>query len=475
MHRHSTFHFFARCLLIVLLSFVYGSGASLENAAMTAQSRLEAALAELSQERAAIQVERVPLVRELNQLESRLEQLELEWRELRRSDEGLASERDVLRKAVSVQRQDREAVQRNLLPRYFAEYEAALSAGERQHEGERIRAYNRARSSGSGKTTSGIVQGLELVLESLDQIESNLGGRGYSGKALAPDGMMIEGHFLQLGPMLYFADIEGELSGVVTTNAGLNPQVNVLRNSSNGSIRSTIARSEGPLPMDFSLGDAIRIASTQSTLGEHLAKGGVWVYPILLFALVSAFVAVLKSIQIFSIRHPRPTVLHDLVKAMREGDLGLAKSIATEQPQPTQDMLVAAVEHADESTEMVEEVMYESMLTTQPRLERFLNVIAVTAAAAPLLGLLGTVTGIIKTFQLMSVFGAGDPKPLISGISEALITTELGLILAIPALVLHAVLARKVSGTMARLEKSAITLVNGLARRTSTAKEASVV
>jgi biopolymer transport protein ExbB len=126
---------------------------------------------------------------------------------------------------------------------------------------------------------------------------------------------------------------------------------------------------------------------------------------------------------------------------------------------------LAAVEHADESIELVEEVMYESMLSTQPRLERFLNVIAVTAATAPLLGLLGTVTGIIKTFKLMKVFGAGDPKPLISGISEALITTELGLVLAIPALVIHALLSRRVAAVLSRMEKLSVAFLNGLARR----------
>ncbi|HBP56797.1 MAG TPA: flagellar motor protein MotA, partial [Verrucomicrobiales bacterium] len=72
-------------------------------------------------------------------------------------------------------------------------------------------------------------------------------------------------------------------------------------------------------------------------------------------------------------------------------------------------------------------------------------------ATAPLLGLLGTVTGIIKTFKLMEIFGAGDPKPLISGISEALITTEMGLILAIPALIAHALLSRRVAGILAQM------------------------
>ena len=141
-----------------------------------------------------------------------------------------------------------------------------------------------------------------------------------------------------------------------------------------------------------------------------------------------------------------------------------AKDLADQQPSPCREMLLEAVESSSESTDLVEEILYESMLNTQPRLERYLNVIAVTAAIAPLLGLLGTVTGIIKTFKLMNVFGAGDPKPLISGISEALITTELGLILAIPALILHALLSRKVAGVLARMEKLGVAFMNSLAR-----------
>ncbi len=86
------------------------------------------------------------------------------------------------------------------------------------------------------------------------------------------------------------------------------------------------------------------------------------------------------------------------------------------------------------------------------------------AAVAPLLGLLGTVTGIIKTFDLMQVFGAGDPKPLISGISEALITTELGLILAIPAMIIHAFLSRKAAGILAHLEKLSVAFINSFSR-----------
>jgi biopolymer transport protein ExbB len=176
-------------------------------------------------------------------------------------------------------------------------------------------------------------------------------------------------------------------------------------------------------------------------------------------------VAIYKSIQVFLIRQPQPRVVHEIIEKLGAGDSKGALSLAASQSGPAAQMLTEGVKNAGESVELVEEVMFESILGAQPKLERFLNVIAVTAATAPLLGLLGTVTGIIKTFKLMEIFGAGDPKPLISGISEALITTEMGLVLAIPALIAHALLSRRVAGILAQMEKLSIAFVNGLSRR----------
>jgi len=87
---------------------------------------------------------------------------------------------------------------------------------------------------------------------------------------------------------------------------------------------------------------------------------------------------------------------------------------------------------------------------------------AITAAVAPLLGLLGTVAGMIRTFNVITVSGTGDAKPLAGGISEALITTLFGLVVAIPALIIHALLSRRCQGIIQNTEKLGLTLVNGL-------------
>ncbi|MFM7817795.1 MAG: MotA/TolQ/ExbB proton channel family protein, partial [Verrucomicrobiota bacterium] len=77
-------------------------------------------------------------------------------------------------------------------------------------------------------------------------------------------------------------------------------------------------------------------------------------------------------------------------------------------------------------------------------------------------GLLGTVMGMIALFKLISSFGSGDPKVLASGISEALIATASGMMVAIPALLLHAFLSRKAKGIMGSLEQTSVGFINGL-------------
>jgi biopolymer transport protein ExbB len=105
------------------------------------------------------------------------------------------------------------------------------------------------------------------------------------------------------------------------------------------------------------------------------------------------------------------------------------------------------------------------MLNTKPKLDRYLAFVSLTAATAPLLGLLGTVTGMINTFKLITVFGTGDPKRLSSGISEALVTTEYGLIIAVPCLLMYAFLSRKSKGLLSSMEQTSVGFINGLTPR----------
>jgi biopolymer transport protein ExbB len=89
--------------------------------------------------------------------------------------------------------------------------------------------------------------------------------------------------------------------------------------------------------------------------------------------------------------------------------------------------------------ETLELKMSEGVMRETPKLESGLTLLKIIAAVAPLMGLLGTVTGMIITFQAITIFGAGDPKAMAGGISSALVTTVLGLLVAIPTVLLHTV------------------------------------
>jgi biopolymer transport protein ExbB len=123
-------------------------------------------------------------------------------------------------------------------------------------------------------------------------------------------------------------------------------------------------------------------------------------------------------------------------------------------------VLEATVKHLHYKPAMLEDVVAESVLHETPRLEKFESAITVVAAVAPLLGLLGTVTGMITTFDVITLYGTGDPKMLSGGISEALVTTEMGLTVAIPLLLLGNLLSGWSEKIMSSIEHSALSVTN---------------
>jgi len=122
--------------------------------------------------------------------------------------------------------------------------------------------------------------------------------------------------------------------------------------------------------------------------------------------------------------------------------------------------LSAAIARLGGERQLLEDAVAEAMLREVPRVERFGSAIAVFAAVAPLLGLLGTVTGMISTFDVITEHGTGDPKLLAGGISEALVTTELGLMVAIPTLLIGTLLNGLAESTLARTERATLRVLN---------------
>ena len=174
-----------------------------------------------------------------------------------------------------------------------------------------------------------------------------------------------------------------------------------------------------------------------------MEKGGIWIYPIIFFAGLSLLIALFKTQQIVFISTP-----------------GKAPSLSGGYRGPFETLRKTAQAYKGKQYEILEEILYETIIDVQVKLEKALPLVAVTAATAPLLGLLGTVTGMIDVFRQITNFANPENSELARGISEALVTTKFGLITAIPSLIAHALLSRRVQGLVSAMESFSARLVH---------------
>ncbi|MEX0331913.1 MAG: MotA/TolQ/ExbB proton channel family protein [Puniceicoccaceae bacterium] len=437
----------------------------MDEANASAKADLDDALKRFADLQESIKEEKIPLSKTLNELKSELREKRREAQRAQRFKDNSTVDLNSLQDRVVKRREQLDYVA-NLVADYGERFERDIALPEQQLYSSQIEAFRAAADSPLADEQLGkamrLLEQVFILNTSIDRFKGVVGGQIFDGNAVVSDGEVESGKFLLLGPTNYFASSVSEESGV-TVKSGLLPPVISIDDDLNQLIRDTIQSGSGDIPLDPSLGSALAIAAQDETVWEHIQKGGIWIWPILFFAFLATITAIFKAFEIYRVKMPRPGSLHDILKAINEGDSAQALELAKAVEGPARDMLVDAVEHSDESKELVEEVMYERMLEVQPKLERLLPFIAVTAATAPLMGLLGTVTGMINTFKLITIFGTGDAKQLSSGISEALVTTEFGLIVAIPSLIMHALLNRRAQGVMANMERMAVAFVNGLA------------
>lgn len=278
---------------------------------------------------------------------------------------------------------------------------------------------------------------------------------GWKGERLVQaDGQLTQAQLLRLGPVAWFLH-EGQ-GGLVTDEGGLARIALTFDETTTAGLQGLQATGSGQLTFDPTLSRALLLAEDNETLMEHLRKGGIWVIPILLFAVFASSIAVFKAVAMYRLPPLVPGLAERLERALASGEGAVQKVMAAVQGQ--QERLARVALAAHENTEQRDDKLYALLLEQRHALERWLGAIAITASVSPLLGLLGTVSGMITTFRLMTLFGAGDANAVSAGISEALITTELGLVVAIPALLAHALLSRKVKQRFAQLENDAVHL-----------------
>ena len=202
----------------------------------------------------------------------------------------------------------------------------------------------------------------------------------------------------------------------------------------------------GPVEMaiDPTRGQLLGMLIQAPDLGERLQQGGYVGYTIVGMGFIGLLIAVWRLV-----------VLQGAGRRIR----AQLKSSSANRNNALGRILAVYEEHQTGNLDALALKLDEAIMREAPILERYQGILKVFAAVAPLLGLLGTVVGMIITFQQLTLFGTGDPKLMAGGISQALITTVLGLIVAIPLVLLHSVVSSSSQGLVEILEEQSAGLI----------------
>ncbi len=258
---------------------------------------------------------------------------------------------------------------------------------------------------------------------------------------------------LAVGPVTWYWDEATGTGGFAEPgDEGLLHNSLVLPTTAAEALADLRIQPSGQLNIDPTMSRVMARDKNRESLPQHLAKGGLWVIPILAFALLASAIAIVKVVQLWRL----PRVLRATPTAL-ECALCDTESTLGGRFEGMQKELFNIAQHNPKGRHC-DDLLFIALQEHKHRLERWIGAIAVTASVSPLLGLLGTVSGMIETFKMMTLFGSGDPEVVSGGIAQALITTELGLVVAIPALILSTILSRKARNFYMDLEHFALLL-----------------
>lgn len=192
---------------------------------------------------------------------------------------------------------------------------------------------------------------------------------------------------------------------------------------------------------------------------EIVQSGGWLMVPILLCSIIAAAISVERLWTLQRSRITPKNLLAQVWAAQKNNEMDAQRLRDLRASSPLGQVLAAGVASAKRGREVMKEAMEEVASQASHDMERYLTSLGVIASISPLLGLLGTVVGMIKVFNALMLEGAGNANVLAGGISQALITTAAGLSVAIPAIMFHRFFQRRVDELVMIMEQEAVKLV----------------
>jgi biopolymer transport protein ExbB len=292
-----------------------------------------------------------------------------------------------------------------------------------------------------------------------------------TGEFIGPDGKDAVGDIIRIGRFTtYYRLPNGEVGFLVPNPDGktLVAVTGEVPWSTKRAIKAYFNNESVIAPVDPSAGGGFTEMAEQENLWEWMARGGPVMYFIFAVACLAGIIMLERFIMLAAKSRASEQVMDRIKDLAKQGKWKEAANFCeTKKNVPTCQMLKGVLEHTGEVQEVLENVLQESILKIMPSLERWLGTLALLAVIAPLLGLLGTVTGMITVFNVITSVGTGDPKLMAGGISEALLTTEFGLILAVPIMLIHHLLERRVDSIVYDMKEKGTAFIVTIIKRQS--------
>ena len=199
---------------------------------------------------------------------------------------------------------------------------------------------------------------------------------------------------------------------------------------------------------------------------DFLVKGGYLVIPILLCSVVALAIFVERIIRFSKIKSRGAGLAEKTIQMLKEGRKNEARQMLAASNAPTGRVLLQAIEVMDQDRETLETVISNSTDEEVRDLSSYVQALATMGNIAPLLGLLGTVVGMIKAFMVIQQMGGKvNAAVLAGGIWEAMLTTALGLAVALPTMVAHSYLLSRIDKYEARIQSGAVAFIKGLGKQ----------
>lgn len=293
----------------------------------------------------------------------------------------------------------------------------------------------------------------QQLLKQTNSIQTN------RGQFYLQDGTETQGLIVQIGKIAAYGVSDLGSGALVPAGDGL------LKLWNQPAQQTAIAFSQGEQPDILStfLFESTEKAieeKKQKTVYDTINDGGIIAWIIVGLGVIAMFLVVLRSLYLLKSSVSAGRLADKVSDYIETGNVQAAQSLCQQSNGPIAQVLSAAIRNLDKDRDHLEDVVSEAILHESSHLNRFGSLILLVAAVAPLLGLLGTVTGMIATFEIITEFGTGDPKLLSGGISIALITTEVGLAIAIPTLMLGTLLSGWAESIKDTMEQAALTVSN---------------